>query len=219
LCGQRKVALAELPFSVVILAGGESRRLGQDKASATLGASTLLERTAMNVALLTSDLLIVLQRGQPAPPGLWRIAHDLAGCRGPIAALAGGLLACHHAWALVIACDMPYVSADLVRFLADLRNDCQAVVPTCALGIEPLHAFYHRSALAPMQEAANRGEQRLSLALRGLRCRYVPSEQWLPYDPTQRSFYNINTPQELEQARRWAQATPEKEAACREQVT
>lgn len=211
--------MAELPFSVVILAGGESRRLGQDKASVSLGAGTLLERTATNLAPLTADLLLVLQRGQPAPPGPWRIARDVAGYHGPVAAVAGGLLACHYAWGLVVACDMPYVSADLVRFLANLRDDWQAVVPTCALGVEPLHAFYHRSALSPLLEAAHRGEQRLSLALRDLRCRYVPPEQWLPYDPTQRSFYNINTPQELEQARRWADATPREQAACRERIT
>ena len=202
------VALTETPFSIAILAGGESRRLGQDKATVTLNGSTLLTCTVHNLAALSDDLLVVLRPEQPIIPGPWRIARDVAEHTGALAALIGGLRASVHDWAFVTGCDMPYIAPLLVRYLAGLREGDQAIVPQCRKGLEPLHAFYHRSALPLLLQAATQGEQRLSKALRSLRCRIVPEESWRPYDREGCSFFNINTPEELAQARRHHAAMP-----------
>ncbi len=124
-----------------------------------------------------------------------------------LAGVAGGLQAATHDWALVIGCDMPFVSAELVTFLASLRNGWQAVAPQCARGLEPLHAFYHRDLLPQLEAAVARGERRLGLFLQTVPSLLAPEELWRPYDPEGLSFFNVNTPADLARARtRWADA-------------
>ncbi|NLX35498.1 MAG: molybdenum cofactor guanylyltransferase [Chloroflexi bacterium] len=185
------------PFSVLVLAGGQSRRLGYDKVAIRLGEQTLLQATARRVAALTDDLVVVVRPGQTPPEGPWHVAFDHGAGTGLVAALAGGLAAARHAWALAIGCDMPFVSDTLIRYLSGLTSGWQAVIPSCARGLEPLHALYHRQALPHLVAAAARGERRLGAALACLRCRMVPEAEWLPYDPQRRSFVNVNTPDDL----------------------
>jgi molybdopterin-guanine dinucleotide biosynthesis protein A len=198
--------LAE-PYSIIILAGGQGVRLGQDKTSALLGADTLLTQTARNVSTLSDDLILVVRPGQALPDGNWRLAYDIVPGAGMLAGLAGGLQVAAHDWALVIGCDMPFVSAKLVAYLASLRNGWQVVAPQCARGLEPLHAFYHRDLLPQLVAAVARGERRLGLFLQTVPSLLAPEELWRPYDPEGLSFFNVNTPGDLAQARaRWAAA-------------
>lgn len=190
------------PFSVLILAGGRSQRLGRDKTQVRLGEQTLLQATVDRVSALTDDLVIVVRQEQSAPQGPWRVAHDAAADGGLVAALAGGLAAARHRWTLAIAGDMPFVSAALVHHLASLADGWQAVIPSCERGLEPLHALYRADVLTLLMTAVQQGERRLSAALSALGCRFVPEAEWRPYDPQGRSFLNVNTPADLTLAQR-----------------
>ena len=142
-------------LSAVVLAGGRGERLGMDKADAVLGGQSLLERSLALLAPLTDDPVVVLRRGQvlQAGPPAARVVRDLAPYEGALAGLAAGLAACRHDWAIVVACDMPFLNARLLAHMASLREGFDAVVPRLSVGLEPLHALYHRRALASIERA------------------------------------------------------------------
>ena len=197
-----------LALSVAILAGGRGERLGADKASVLLGGIPLWRHVAARLAPLQSDdLLLVLQPEQAIPEGSpVRIARDVAPGRGVLAGMAAALGAARHSWVLIVGCDMPWASAILARYMYARRAGHAAIVPRQLVGLEPLHALYHRRCLATVQAALARGERRVSRVIRLLDVHYVEEETLARLDPEGRAFVNINTQEELRKAAAWLNA-------------
>ena len=193
-------------ISAVILAGGKGERLGQEKATLRLGGRTLLERVAGLVALLSDDLVVVKRADQELTFERGRVVNDLPLYTGALAGLAAGLGAARHPWSLVVACDMPFLSLPLLRYMLSLTPGQDIVVPRLAAGLEPLHALYHRRCLGPLRLALEQGQRRLVSFYPSLRVRQVTLDEIIPWDPHLRSFYNINTPEDLAQAEIWLRA-------------
>jgi len=207
-CAAKGLGVVGDRFSIVILAGGQSSRLGRHKASVQFGDGTLLSCTAHNVASLTDDIVVVSRADHASIAGDWRVVYDSPPGQGLPAAVAAGLEAAHHDWSFVIGCDMPFVSTALVEHLAGLRGGYQAVIPRCAVGLEPLHSFYRQDVLPSLYDLMLRGERRLSLLEGVIRALTVPEAEWRAIDHEGRSFYNINTPQDLARAARWIERSP-----------
>lgn len=195
---------AEGPLSVIILAGGRGRRFGGDKTSVRLGGETLLGRAVCRMAALSDDLIVA---GGQMPHGMSavvpRVVEDLTPYAGVMAGIAAGLSACLYTWALVIAADMPFVNLALVRYMATLRTGHDAVVPRLSVGLEPLHALYSVRCLPALHEALARGERRASSFYGPLAIRYLEEAEIARYDPEGRTFFNINTPEDLRRAEAW----------------
>jgi molybdopterin-guanine dinucleotide biosynthesis protein A len=192
-------------LSIAILAGGRASRLGTDKADARLCGVPLVQHVTSRLASLDSDdLLLVLQPGQTPPPGsIGRVVRDAAPGQGVLAGMAAALEAARHSWVLMVGCDMPWVSAPLVRYEYSRRQGYDAVVPRLAVGLEPLHAIYHRRCLATVQSALDRGERRVSRVIKALNVHYVEQNVLAEINPSGRAFVNINTLEELQQAAAW----------------
>ncbi len=193
-------------ISAVILAGGKGERLGQEKTTLRLGGRTLLERVADVVAALSDDLIVVRRADQALTFLRGRVVNDLPPYSGALAGLAAGLAAARHPWSLVVACDMPFISLPLVRYMLSLIPGQDVIVPRLAAGLEPLHALYHRRCLGPLRQALEEGQRRLVSFYPALRVREVTVDEILPWDPNLRSFYNINTSEDLAQAEVWLRA-------------
>jgi len=182
----------------LVLAGGESRRLGSDKArlegaALPLGAAERLAAVCAEVA--------VADRGRELVPGRRSLA-DGAG-RGPAAGILGGAAAFPGRPLLVLACDLPRVPAGLLAELATETVDWQ--VPRWEGGLEPLCALYGPAALAAL--AARVEEGRFSLhdlaAGADLAVKYLEGEALRRFGDPQEIFFNLNTPGDLE---RWREA-------------
>ncbi len=203
---------ARAPVSVIVLAGGRGKRLGGDKATVEIAAGeTLLRRSVTLVEPLSDDIIVVRRPEQRLEAPGARVITDRAPFEGPLAGILAGLEAAREEWALVVACDMPFLSIPLLRYLLTLRPGYDVVVPQLEVGMEPLHALYHRRAAPAVRAALERGERRLISFYRALRVRTVPVDELAPYDRDGRTFFNINTPEDLEQARAWlrgAKASP-----------
>jgi len=198
---------ARAPASAVVLAGGRGKRLGGDKAAVELApGETLLQRALTLVAPLSDDVIVVRRPDQRLATQGARIVTDQPPFEGPLAGILAGLEAARHEWSLVVACDMPFLSAPVVRYLMALRPGHDIVVPRLEVGMEPLHALYHRRAAAAIRGALERGEHRLISFYRALRVRAVTSDELAPFDREGRTFFNINTPEDLQQARAWLKA-------------
>ncbi len=133
-------------LSVIVLAGGDARRLGGRKADRRVRGRRLVD-PALELARGISDDVLLLGRGRDLPAPGARPVDDVAGIDGPLAGLAAGLSAARHPWCLLLPCDLPDPSAAVVtRLLAarDATPDARAIVVSTGGRPQPFHGLYHR---------------------------------------------------------------------------
>jgi molybdopterin-guanine dinucleotide biosynthesis protein A len=187
--------------SAVIMAGGDSRRMGDDKATLRLGEQTLLQRVADIVAPLFAQVLVSVRRRRPEIdlPQVCDVHADA----GPLAGLHAALDQAATPWIFAVATDMPFVEPALIELLAARRAGYDAVVPVVHGHPQPLAAFYAASALAPIRALleAPGGRRSLRAALEQLNVCYVGQSELIAADPQLRSFFDLDTPQDLAAAR------------------
>jgi molybdopterin-guanine dinucleotide biosynthesis protein A len=204
--------------SGIILAGGQSRRMGRDKAWIELDGVPLVVRVLARIRGLTDDVVIVTNDPAPFERLGTRLVGDEIPGAGPLAGIAAGLEAVRHAYAVVVACDMPFLNVALLRYLLSLAPGYDLVIPNLPTGQEagrkregggrrakdldlhPLHAVYSKQCLAPLRAALERGDRQLTSFHDAVRVRIVPPDEILRFDPQGRSVQNLNTPQDLESA-------------------
>jgi molybdenum cofactor guanylyltransferase len=182
----------------LVLAGGESRRLGGDKAR--LDGATLPRLAAERLAAACAEVAMA-DRGRNLVPGRPSLP-DGAG-RGPAAGILGGAAAYPGRPLLVLACDLPRVPAGLLAELAR-SGGCDWAVPRWAGGLEPLCALYGPRALAALaaRVAAGRFDLHGLAEEGGLAVRYLEGEELRRFGDPGEVFFNLNTPDDLERWRR-----------------
>lgn len=197
------------PFTGVVLAGGQSRRMGQDKALLLLDTqTTFLQATVHALATLASEVLIVSSHPAHQMTGVRRIPDVYPG-KGSLGGIYSGLLAASTDYIFVAGCDMPFVQPALVRYLVSLAPGYDVVIPRLGDELEPLHAIYGRGCLQAMANLIAQDALRIVTFLPQVRVRYVEPEEVERFDPAHLSFFNANTPADLAQARRlFAQRLP-----------
>jgi molybdopterin-guanine dinucleotide biosynthesis protein A len=180
--------------SCVVLAGGESRRMGRDKAQVKLAGSSLLERVLKVVTPLFDDVMVSRQKRDGEINGLRFIEDQLSG-RGPIIGLCSALQQARHAYVFVTACDMPFISAGLITYLTSLRSKADIVVPVRDGRPEPLFAVYSRSCLEDLIERVKQGKRGLTLFIRETTrsVHYVDAQQLQEHDPALHSFVDVDS--------------------------
>jgi len=195
-----------IQVSGVILAGGVSRRLERNKALERIGGRPLIERVVDRVAPLTSEVLVVVgspeQGASLALPPEVRVVSDRYPDRGSLGGIFTGVDASAEPWSLVVACDMPFLNPELLRYLIEESSDVDAVIPRLGDQPEPLHALYSKACLGPMERMVQAGELKIAPLFEAVRVRYVGEETIDRIDPRHLSFFNINTEADLEEARR-----------------
>lgn len=124
---------------------------------------------------------------------------------GPLAGIASALTATRTKWNLILACDLPYLSAEWVDWLLAraMESNQQIVMPRTAGGLEPLAAVYRRECAEPIIAALHRGIRKVTDAMEQLRLELVTESDWRDIDPNGRVLRNMNTPEDYEEARRW----------------
>jgi len=183
----------KLAMTGVLLAGGKSRRMGCDKAALTLGGQTLAQRGINVLTEVFAEVVFSVGPGQDrlqAPSAVpIRAIEDRVPDQGPLGALCSVLQAAKYDWIFLIACDMPFFTADGIRALAqEIGAHSQIVVPEQGGRLHPLHAFYHRSALPAAEQALQAGQRRMEAVLEACRTRIVSWER------EERRLTNVNTP-------------------------
>jgi molybdenum cofactor guanylyltransferase len=185
-----QLAPSPRPATLLVLAGGASRRMGRPKALLPVGGSTLIEWLVARLAPAFDDLLVAARDPGQLPPGLrHRLVADLhPGC-GPLAGVEAGLAASTHDTLVAVACDMPRVTARLARRLAGAAGGAlvDAAVPRLGGRPEPACAAYRRSAAGPIAAALSAGRLRAADVLADLRVRWLDDEDAA-------LFANLNTP-------------------------
>lgn len=182
--------------TAIILAGGDSQRMGRDKANLLLGEQTLLERVAATMRQVFPRVIVSVR--QPRPEINLPQVCDEPGVAGPLAGVIAALAEVKTPWAFIVACDMPFVTPALVELLARSRSGYQAVVPVVQGHQQTLAAFYAGSALGAMRaQLASGGKNSLRAILGRLRVHYVDESELMAADPGLRSFFDLDTPQDV----------------------
>jgi len=196
----------------IILAGGQSRRMGADKAFLVLDGQRLIERVMGVLQQVCGEIIIVSSDTRPYAMLGARVVSDSIRSFGAIAGLHAALQAMDTDLGVAVAVDMPFLSCPLLRAMVDAAAGWDAVIPALAsgtvradaarsrakdLGIQPLHAVYRRTCVAAIRAAIERDDRRLNAFLPAVRVRYFAADEIRPYDPDLRSLVNVNTPEEL----------------------
>jgi molybdenum cofactor guanylyltransferase len=185
------------PPSGLILCGGGSRRMGQEKALIPVEGRPLVLRVAERLGRISDP--VILAPGQPGrlgELGFPEVADEVPEA-GPLGGLCAGLAASPHALMAVVAADMPFASPEVMALLARALRGEDAVVPVTPHGREPLHAVYATAALPIMREALAGGRLALRRVLLELRVRTVPETEWHRADPSGRFALNLNRAEDM----------------------
>jgi molybdopterin-guanine dinucleotide biosynthesis protein A len=195
-------------LTVTILAGGRGSRLGGvDKAALDLAGRPLLEYVLSAVAPEARQVLVVANDDRLAGDPRFAVLRDPEPHAGVLPALLAGLDAATSPLLLLVACDMPFVSRPVVRHLVALAADADAVMPYVDGVAQPMHAVYRVAACRPaIRVALARGDRRMISFLDDVTTRRVEEAELSALDPKLRTFFNINTPDDLANARRIAVA-------------
>lgn len=205
--------------AAIILAGGFSSRLGQDKSLLELNGKSLL-RHVVDAIKKTVDELIIVTNDQARVEKYSQIIKsntkfvlDVENAKGPLVGALTGLKATSCEYALIVPSDMPFISSEVVTLMFDLCIGKSAVIPRWPnMQIEPLHAVYHsQTALKAAKMALSAEKLKMAELLENMSgIRYLSTLVIQQLDPELKTFFNINTPLDLKKAEILMKPAPKK---------
>ncbi|WML41706.1 molybdenum cofactor guanylyltransferase [Neobacillus sp. OS1-2] len=194
--------------AAIILAGGKSSRMGTNKALLKINEKTNIERIADALKLLFDDIILVTNDSEQYEfLGLRMVADHFPGM-GPLAGVHAGLLASDYDVNFIVACDMPFVSTELAEALVHNCGHYDAVIPVINGKQHPLFAVFQKKTVEEVAASIEAGRLRMKHLLDQLNVLYVTETELQTYShlDIERVFFNMNHPNEYEEAKKWAEA-------------
>jgi molybdopterin-guanine dinucleotide biosynthesis protein A len=193
----------ETEVTGILLAGGKSRRMGEDKRHLVVGEQTLLERGLAVLHSFFQEVLVVIAQDSP-PLGVdARVVRDLVPDCGSLGGLYSGLMQATTPWVFVVACDMPFLNQAVIAQFTSRRATADIVMAKLDARLQPMHALYGKQCLPVLEQMIRARQLKIQeiTSQSSLRVCYVTEADLLTIDPSGRSFYNVNTLADLEAAR------------------
>ncbi len=197
----------DLTITSNILAGGRSSRLGREKLAEVIAGKSLIERAISRLSSLSQEILIVISQKQARsslPSYTYPEAKtvvDLYPETGSLIGIYTGLVHSSNFLNLVVACDMPFLNLELLRYMVKMAPGFDVVIPRIGDQMEPLHAVYSKNCMKPMEDLIKQGNLKIRDFFDSVKVRYVGEEELDRFDPERLSFFNINTEADLKRAR------------------
>jgi molybdopterin-guanine dinucleotide biosynthesis protein A len=188
-----------MSVSAAIMAGGKSKRMGQDKAWIELDGEPLIARVASVLAAVADEVIIVANDPKYDSLGL-QVVRDRYPTGGALGGIATGVGAATHDTVLVAACDMPFLSPEVWRLILGHSGEADVVIPKIGGEYETLHALYTRACIPHMARAIAENRLRVISFFEQVRLLAIEEPELRAVDPTLRAFTNVNTPEELASA-------------------
>ena len=187
----------------ILLAGGKSRRMGEDKRFLRVGDRSLFERSLGVLRSLFRGVLVVIAQDSPTLEAEVPVIRDLVPNCGNLGGLYTGLRQASTEHVFVVACDMPFLNPEVVRYLAQFKDDADLVMVQRETGLEPMHALYGRRCLPVLEEMVRTRHLKIQEIVEhsSLNVRLIKGTELSRIDPEGRSFLNVNTPLDLQVAR------------------
>ena len=200
-----------MKMTLAIQAGGDSRRMGQDKGLVPLLGQPLVARAIQRLGRLADEVLVTTNHTEAYRFLGIPLFPDLIPGVGALSGLYTALSAAQNPLVAVVACDMPFASADLLSYARDrlLAANADVAIPLSNEGYEPFNAVYRRETCLPaVKNALEAGERRLISWFKDVKLAVLQPDEIALYDPQGLAFWNLNTPEELRQAEEIAREHP-----------
>jgi molybdopterin-guanine dinucleotide biosynthesis protein A len=179
-----------------VTAGGRSSRMGKDKAWLEIDGRPMIQRVIEQLLQVTPTVSVIANDREYDRLGLPVLA-DLNRGIGPLEAIRVALAASLTPCVLLVACDLPFVTAEFLEFLLERVESHQAVVPLNSDGrAEPLCAIYSTEAVEDVTELIRSGERKVSRLLDRVPARLIPFDDFNQLAGAERFFINVNTPED-----------------------
>ena len=181
----------------IILAGGSSKRYGQDKAFLKIGNTRLIDSILQEMQTVFKRVILITNEKIKYEYLEIPMFEDLVKGFGPLGGIYTGLMSIPDQAGFFVACDMPHINRQLVRYMVDIKGNHRAVVPAVADKIEPLHAIYFQSCLKPIKHLIDTNRYQVRLFFDSIPVRYVKEDEIRRFCCPSKAFLNINTPDEF----------------------
>ena len=183
-------------ISGVILAGGESQRMGSDKSLLPLQGARFIDHIYARLRPLFEEVIIVTNSPELYHDLPCRKVPDIYLKQGALAGIHAGLSQVQQPRAFVVGCDMPFISEKVVRKICSHAKQGDLILPLSSCGHEPLHALYAKNCLPAMEQVLEAGHKRIMKFFSQVRVVEISAAELLSLDPQEKSFCNVNTPDE-----------------------
>lgn len=193
-------------YSVVIQAGGKSSRMGEDKGLIQFGKYRLVEYILDQVSGLGAKNFIVSNQPQSYFEFGLPVYSDIYPDIGALGGFHTILSYLQTDFAIVLACDMPFINLGLINYMLSLAPEFDIVIPHLLPNgyAEPFRAVYSKKCLQAVETAIRENKRRVISFFEDVRVRYIDAEEIHRFDPNERSLFNVNTPEDLQEAIRLA---------------
>lgn len=194
--------------AAIILSGGKSSRMGTNKALLKINEKPTIERITDTLNVSFNDIILVTNHPEDYQFLGVKMVSDQYPGQGPLAGIHAGLLSSPCELNFVVACDMPFVSVDLAEILVKKCGDYDAVIPVINGVQHPLFAVFQKRVTDVVAQSIEAGRLRMKHLLDSLNVRYVTEKdlQACSSIDIERVFFNMNHPNEYEDAKKWAEA-------------
>jgi len=194
-----------LEVNTIILAGGKSVRLGRDKIVEKLGTQSLLEQVVSRVQPLSKSIIVVTANERKFSeladrPDITFVSDIIPG-QGALGGIYTGLLTSDTRYNLVLAADMPFLNESLLRYLIEVSDGYDFILPHFDDLYEPLHAIYSRDCVPAIETLFQQKKKAIIELFPHVKVRFVDAGEIDRFDPQRLSFFNINTLEDLERAK------------------
>ena len=187
--------------SAIILAGGKNTRMKRNKAFLKLGEEPLIEKTVKAFKEYFQETIIVTNEPDDYEYLQVTITGDIIPGQGPLSGMHAGLIKASYTHSLIVACDMPFLEMDLAVYLTEKVGDYDVIVPRLGHYFQPLFAVYSKKCIQPIESCLGQGITKIIAFYPLVKVKYIDQEKLAEMGVTPRVFFNINTPDELQQAR------------------
>lgn len=201
-------------FSAAILAGGESRRFGRNKAREVLGGKPLIAHVLDVLTGLFDDVLIVTNEPLLYESFDVSVVTDIVRGPGALGGLLTALLHARNHRCFITGCDMPFLNDAVVRMILERSHGYDVVVPKVKNEFQPLHALYSKKCIPFIQKGILKKDFRIIDFYPRVSVLCLEEEAWESMDPDNLSFFNVNTQDEFQKAKAWLAAA--RGDACRD---
>ena len=187
-------------MDAIVLAGGDSRRMGSPKATLPFGGTTLLGAVVEALRPVFRQVLVVTRDKAPLSGLDVEILEDDRPLQGPLVGLARGLSHSGAPWCFVAACDMPFLQTEVIRKMATHLRGCDAVVPEYNGHLQTLHAFYSSGCLSIAEDLLGQGITSMKALLSRCRVTKLTEGHFASVPVEVRSFRDLDTDEEYRAA-------------------